>query len=355
MSSAFPDEADLRVAAARMLGRSTVELARIGGGGNNRLYRLTAGAEQFALKSYDAGVRDVHSGTGIISLRLQREWAGLEFLTRHGIDNVPAPLARDDARNLALYSWIDGVPAGRTPEARRPGDITALAGFALTLHELRHQDDAAGLMEAAEACLSAAELLVQLDRRTARLLAVADEPTLAAFLTGRLIPARQAAEQRMRELYAAAGLDPAAPLPARSITLSPSDFGFHNALVHPDGSLAFVDFEYFGRDDPVKLAADTCLHPGHALSAAEQAQWLELHAVTLQRDDPAFSTRLAALLPLYRLRWCLILLNVFLPERRQRQQFAGADTAGTRQLAGAATMLTEAVPAHLQPGRPTEL
>ena len=38
--------------------------------------------------------------------------------------------------------------------------------------------------------------------------------------------------------------------------ISPSDFGFHNTLVRPDGELQFLDFEYAGFDDPAKLVGD---------------------------------------------------------------------------------------------------
>ena len=51
--------------------------------------------------------------------------------------------------------------------------------------------------------------------------------------------------------------------PQRLRVLSPSDFGFHNALRRPDGTIVFVDFEYFGWDDPAKMMADAMLHPGN--------------------------------------------------------------------------------------------
>ena len=53
----------------------------------------------------------------------------------------------------------------------------------------------------------------------------------------------------------------------------PSDFGFHNSLRREDGSLAFVDFEYFGWDDPVKLTADILLHPGSPLAASQRRRF----------------------------------------------------------------------------------
>src|ERR1700680_1391707 len=46
----------------------------------------------------------------------------------------------------------------------------------------------------------------------------------------------------------AAGLAFDAELPQEWRSLVPSDFGFHNSLRRPDGSLAFLDFEYFGWD-----------------------------------------------------------------------------------------------------------
>ena len=51
----------------------------------------------------------------------------------------------------------------------------------------------------------------------------------------------------------------------RHRALSPSDFGLHNAMRDEDGRLRFIDFEYFGWDDPVKLVSDTALHPGSEL------------------------------------------------------------------------------------------
>ena len=52
-----------------------------------------------------------------------------------------------------------------------------------------------------------------------------------------------------------------AELPVEQRTLSPSDFGFHNALRRPDGRVVFLDLEYFGWDDPAKMISDFLLHP----------------------------------------------------------------------------------------------
>src|SRR6202041_3384794 len=111
-------------------------------------------------------------------------------------------------------------------------------------------------------------------------------------------------------------------LPDEWQSLVPSDFGFHNSLRRPDGALAFLDFEYFGWDDPVKLTADILLHPGRPLELPQRERFRQA-ATRLYGGDPAFATRLPAYQPLFGLRWVLILLNEFIPERWQRRVLAG--------------------------------
>ena len=133
-----------------------------------------------------------------------------------------------------------------------------------------------------------------------------------------------------------------AAIPERERTLSPSDFGFHNARRREDGSLVFLDFEYFGWDDPAKLTADILMHPGMALSAEEDEQFRRGLA-DVYREDEIYGARLSALWPLFGLRWCLILLNEFLPERWFRRAYADGgrdlETAQVQQLDKSAAML----------------
>ena len=86
--------------------------------------------------------------------------------------------------------------------------------------------------------------------------------------------------------------------------------------------MAFLDFEYFGWDDPVKLTADILLHPGRPLEPTRRRRFRQA-ATRLYGGDPAFAGRLSAYLPLFGLRWVLILLNEFIPERWQRRVLAG--------------------------------
>ena len=91
----------------------------------------------------------------------------------------------------------------------------------------------------------------------------------------------------------------------------------------------------FGWDDPVKLVSDFLLHPGMALSESLKRRFAD-GAAQVYSADPAFPVRLRLLYPLFALRWCMILLNEFLPERWTDRVHAGVqsdwETAKRRQL-----------------------
>ncbi len=145
-----------------------------------------------------------------------------------------------------------------------------------------------------------------------------------------------------RKCFSSAGCSFEIELPHPQRSLVPSDFGFHNALRDEKGRLTFIDFEYFGWDDPVKLTADVLLHPGTRI-APELLTRFRTAAKKLYGKDPDFATRLDAFHSLFGLRWVLILLNEFHPERWRRRILSGTSDAWAeakdRQLRAARAML----------------
>ena len=289
----------------------TVELA--GRGGNNRLYRVTTqDGRVLALKSYPSRATDPRD-------RLGTEFSALSFVAGYDAPpRTPAAIARAD-EGFGLYQWIDGVPPG-PPD---PAGIDAMLAFIGWLSTVRDRPETAAMGLASEACLSIPQTAFQLRRRQRRLNEVAaEEPALADYMTGGFGPALDQALDRADRLYRAAGLDPEADLSHAHRILSPSDFGFHNAVRRPDGRLVFLDFEYFGWDDPVRLAGDVAWHPAMNLPDACAARFVE-GCRRLFAGDPGFETRLMAQWPLLGLRWCAIILNEFLPERWVGRVHAG--------------------------------
>lgn len=325
-SVATPDEPLERVRACveALLDRPADRIEPARRGANNRLYRLEVGGKVFAVKQYPALGGDVRD-------RLGAEFTSLSFLARHGVTDVPAALAVDEVAGIAVFEWVEGQPISRPS----PEDIDLALAFAATLRRVGRYRDAAGLPPAAEACPSASELVRQVTTRLAQIRDVAAEHRkLGDFVHSRLSPACAAAEDEARNIYARNRHAFDAELPRERQSLSPSDFGFHNALRRSDGRLVFVDFEYFGWDDPVRLVSDFLLHPGMNLSPDARHRFAN-GAIAVFDDDENFRWRLRTLFPLVGLRWCLIMLNEFLPERWARRVFAGErdrDMAQERQL-----------------------
>jgi len=298
---------------ARSLCGGTVgNLEEISGAGNHRVYRVDGdNGARFALKTYFSGG---HDG----SARLSAEFQGLSYLWREGLRTIPEPMAADRDAQCALFGWVDGE-AVKTPT---PADIDAACNFVRSLREIARQGAANDLPLAREACLSPDELYRQIVVRRGRLEREASfRSDLSEFLRDSFDDTLHVAWAKTREGLVAAGISPTGDLPVTYRTLSPSDFGFHNAVRGEDGALVFCDFEYFGWDDPVKLVADFVLHPGMALRV-RLASRFEKQATAIFADDPHFAARLRLLKPLYALRWALIVLNEFVPERWAQRAFA---------------------------------
>ena len=308
--------------AARLSGAPVDAVTQVLGGGNNRIFRIDGAAgATFALKIYYA-----EDGGG--AKRLAAEFNGLDFLWRNGIRRIPQPIAYDTHNDCALYSWLNGVAIGEATA----DDVDASLDFMAALKQASLDPAAPNLEPAREACLSAGELVGQIRQRRERLDRPAqNQPGLSKFLFTEFDEALVVLVEAARRSYSSRAGDISSELPRLSQILSPSDFGFHNALRQEDGSLVFLDFEYFGWDDPVKLTSDFLLHPGMRL-ADPLLERFARGADRLYGDDPGFSERLNALFPLYGLRWATITLNEFISENWARRSFARGDVDRERVL-----------------------
>src|SRR5512142_2826947 len=115
----------LRMAASRLAGEPVVALVPAGHGANSRVFRVDLATRRLALKSYPERRGDPRD-------RLETEWAALQFLSRHGVRAVPAPIARDRDRRLMLMEWIDG----ELVSAHNRGDVDDVISFIVRVFEL---------------------------------------------------------------------------------------------------------------------------------------------------------------------------------------------------------------------------
>jgi hypothetical protein len=306
--------------------------------GNNRVFSVTAGEHRYAAKVYYRHSADTRD-------RLQAEYAFLTCAARAGIQCVPRPVASDARLGIGVYEYIEGRKLGAAEIDA--GCVEQAAQFILQLNQEPAHQAGRGLPNASEACFSIAEHFAMVDGRIGRLAGVGTADALdreARGFVATMTARWQLAKAQILNGAQSVGIDPAAALDERCI--SPSDFGFHNALATEDRGICFIDFEYAGWDDPAKLVGDFFSHPAVPVEAAHFERFVG--TVMRYAPDPAkLATRARLLLPVFQTKWCCIILNEFLPDAAQRRRFAdpGRDVTARKkeQLAKAVALFERIV------------
>lgn len=327
------------------LGREVADVCRLSGR-NSRVYRVTCtSGETYAVKLYLRRRPDERD-------RLAAEFAGLNFLWDHGVRCVPRPLIALPEANLAVYDYVEGAAIG--PGSASGQDIDQAVEFLGVLEALKERPGATDLPSAAEACFSFQAIVESIEERLRRLQRAQPDDRAAvgfrAFVADALPSALRTVAAWSASRARTFGFAFAAPIDLAARTLSPSDFGFHNALRARGGSLVFLDFEYFGWDDPAKMVADFLLHPAMRLSEDLKHRFVVGVLRRLSRH-PGLDRRVEIVYPLLGLKWCVILLNEFLPEHLARRGFAedegpDAGQAQAEQLDKACTLLDRVMSGH---------
>jgi hypothetical protein len=308
-------------------------LSRLSGGKNNQVYRVdTDAGRPLVLKRYFTDSRDPRD-------RLRVEWEFLQHAWSRGIRVIPEPLACDAAMHAGLYSFAEGRKLLATE--LKPVHIDAAIDFVLAVNVR----PCVVLAPGSEACFTLTEHIATVERRVGRMATLdADAPhakEAEAFISKRLLPAWHAVRLKLAADAQAAGISMEQALAADDRCLSPSDFGFHNALIDDLGRVTFLDFEYAGSDDPAKLVSDFFCQP-------EIPVPIEYHAGFIARVADGFGldekgrARCRMLLDAYRIKWTCIILNDFLPLGAARRAFADDGRRAARcaaQLAKAETKL----------------
>jgi hypothetical protein len=299
-----------------------LSLSPLAGGANNRIHLVRpATGHAFITKEYFSPAGDTRD-------RFRSEQAFFTFAWQlAGLRTLPAPLGWDYPARLGAFALIDGLPV----TAATPAAVDEALDFVATLNRFRDQGEALPL--ASEACFSLAEHLATVDRRLGRLLQLDAADTIALEALDFVRTQLQPAWERVRlapELDAACVAESIGEVLPRCI--SPSDFGFHNTMRRSDGHLVFLDFEYAGWDDPAKLVCDFFCQPAVPVPHAQWAHFITRLADALGCPVRALANRCRLLLPVYQLKWCIIMLNEFLPAGDDRRRFAGAGDMSERQL-----------------------
>ncbi len=285
---------------------------QIKSGRNSRVWRVEDFKSQRILKLYQRYPEDSRDRVGT-------EFRFLQFLHENGIKIVPKPLACDHGRDFALYSLLPGSPVKSITKSH----IDQAADFIVQVNSIRSGTAAKRLPIASEACFSIKEHLKLVKKRVQSLVSIVAVSSVhhqvLEFAKKVLTPAFKKVSE---EIHLNNSSTEEHSLKTNERILSPSDFGFHNTL-QARGLLKFLDFEYAGWDDPAKLICDFTCHPEHPVSTKQSLQFGQKVVKSLDLQDALLRAQI--LLPLYRLKWCCIILNVFIRHNQKRIEHAGDD------------------------------
>ncbi len=329
-STNFPEAAIFHT-----LGGQPTDVVPIAGGRNSKVYALSCAGRNYVLKHYFFHQKDKRN-------RQRVEFGSLQFLWEQGLRSIPQPIATDEQAGIALYQRINGRAI--TASEINIQDIDYATDFLVQLSKLRDQGNVPS-WPASDACFSLRRMERIIERRLARLLAQERNGEESAekdgersyggiagriderqrlmrlFLQQKFIPAREEILSWTKSYARQKGINWEEDLPLQHRTLSPSDFGFHNALRQEDGKIIFYDFEYFGWDDPAKMIVDFLLHPAMELSVECKQRYVHNMLRCFSRDA-LLPDRVHIAYSLLSLVWCLIVLNEFVAEDMKRRVFA---------------------------------
>ncbi len=273
-------------------------VSRLHGGANSCIFLV---ADESGGR-FCAKLHHTEEGVG----RYEREKSFYAAVAKTAKGRIPRDLRWDDRRRVALFEFVEGVSGFRPTE----DDVEEAGDFVRSLQDA----DAGQLKPASEAALAPANHAAMLELRLRGLLSLQDREA-ADFVREELQPAWERLRERIN------------PSTTAALIVSPSDFGFHNAIRRTDGRFCFFDFEHGGLDDPAKLICDMFVRP----LADLEPSWSDTFCRAAGFDD-AVNERARGLMDLYRLKWACIALNEFTAEGLRRRSYADADEPGRREV-----------------------
>ena len=314
------------------------ETRRISGGRNNQVFRIDVGSESLLAKKYFVHPDDPRD-------RLGSEFSFSQFAWSHGIDCIPEPLACDIDQRIGLYEFVTGSQIG--PAEVGESQVAAACEFFRKLNDCRTLEGADQLPLASEANFSIHEHLECVDRRMDKLDGIGEVSKAHAeaieLYRQQLLPGWRGIRGVVRQRAVHLGLALNEPLERMHRCLSPSDFGFHNALIDQRDNVRFYDFEYAGWDDPAKTVCDFFCQVEVPVPPVFIRQFIE-SIRSLFPDPRQLEHRIGLLRPVYQMKWCCILLNDLLPVGADRRRFGGQPgdgPAGAGQVERVRQILTE--------------
>ncbi len=268
-------------------------------GRNNKVFLFNKKNKKIIVKKYKKNFLTKYN-------RFDTERFFLEFLKRKKIYNVPKIICFDQNEMTNYLTFIDGKQIKKVKKKHLISCLKFLKkiNFKTTHINFNFQD-------ASDACFSIDDHINTCKIRITKLIkkfkntnTIKNKKTLF-FLENQIIPSFQKINREANSRFSKTVIRK--KLDKNNMILSPSDFGFHNIILKKN-NLFFIDFEYAGWDDPLKLICDFFLNPDYSISKSDKKYFLDSFSHLFKRkfiniDNFRF------VLKFHFLKWVCVILN----------------------------------------------
>lgn len=279
--------------------------------GNNQLFVITLNDKKYLLKKYSG----IHMDNW---KRGETEFKALNYLWGKNFREIPQPINFYEQKNIAIYSFEEGKIL--EPKKIKEKNILKAVDFLLKVHSL---EDKSVFGLASSACLCLQDYIDVIDRRFEIIKKYKPSGPkggeIKEFLDKCVIPK---ISKLKKDFYnKSQNLNLNKELSLTHQVLTPADFGFHNILVNKNGEPKYLDFEYFGRDDPARQILDF-MHHAQSQDIKKELKILFFDEYKSKSNNYELEERVNLLDPLIRMTWVLIYLNVLSKNYIEHVKFA---------------------------------
>ncbi|TMP43486.1 aminoglycoside phosphotransferase [Pseudoalteromonas citrea] len=278
------------------LGVKSIELTPINGGANNLGIKVSSGKHSWFLKSFNKQSPNV-------KYKQKNEFLFSQEVYKNSLTATPKPIAINLKESVSLFSFIEGRKIEKASK-------NAVQQSILFFQNINLQVPPRHLNIASESPSTLAEFGNIVSYRLKKLETVTIKSEQLSTDYHKVLTLIRQRQEKLTYNLAQHWYKEQ----QRSV-LSPSDFGFHNAI-EANASLYFIDFEYAGLDTPWKVFADFFSQPTVPVDLTFAVEFLKLEQFRSLIENPEDTVKV---FELTQLKWCLIMLNEFLPEVQARR------------------------------------
>jgi hypothetical protein len=260
-----------------------IKIKNVTNGANSNVYIL--GENQYILKFYRIDNN--------LPTRLEREVYALKLFAENKIYNVPQIIGVSIELNCSLMTFLNGTSIN----IFKPELIDQFVFFYKQLLILQKKN-INNTFESIDSCPNLNTLFVQINNRILNLdneNNICLKKILNTIKDHFLFLKSKINEKYYNDL---------------KTEFSVVDFGINNVILNQK-NLFFIDFEFFGLDNPIHLISDTIAHPANNLNIEDQIilynKFRDCHDNQVEISNAFVGTNL-----IFDLKWCLIMLNPFL-------------------------------------------